>query len=325
MNSELLNALKIITPEEQKILDGNVDVEKSLYSTTKDFVVDSGKMLERGKLIDLRSHTRFVHFPKHRHNYVEIVYMCSGTTTHIINDQTTLVLRQGELLFLNQNASQEILPAGKDDVAINFIILPEFFDMSFSMMKDENVLRNFLIGSLRQDCQMGDYLHFQVADILPIQNLMENMIWSLINKQPNRRYINQTTMGLLFLQLVNHTDRISQSDPAQYEQNLLFTCLKYIEENYKTASLTELAEITSLPAYQLSRFIKQYAHSTFKELLQQKRLNQAAFLLSTTKLPVEHIITAVGYDNTSYFHKIFREHFLMTPRAYRCSDADTSQ
>lgn len=312
----------MITPEEQKILDGKTDVEKSLYSTTKEFVIDSGKMLERGKLIDLRPNTRFVHFPKHRHNYVEIIYMCSGTTTHIINGQTTITLKQGELLFLNQNASQEILPAGENDIAINFIILPEFFDMSFSMMKDENVLRDFLVGSLRKDFRMGDYLHFQVTDILPIQNLMENMIWSLLNKQPNRRYINQTTMGLLFLQLINCTDRISQNNPAQYEQNLVFTCLKYIEENYKTASLTELAKITSLPVYQLSRLIKQYSHFTFTELLQQKRLNQAAFLLSTTKLPVEHIIAAVGYDNTSYFHKIFRKHFLTTPRSYRCAETD---
>lgn len=322
MNQSLLNTLKKITPEEQNILNGNADVEKSLYSTTKDFVIDSGKMLARGKLIDLRPNTRFVHFPKHRHNYVEIIYMCSGTTTHMINGQTEILLKCGELLFLNQNASQEILPAGEDDIAINFIILPEFFDVSFSMMRDENVLRDFLIGALRQDYSMGDYLHFEVADILPVQNLIENMIWSLVNKQPNRRYINQTTMGLLFLQLVNYTDRISQNDPAQYEQNLVFTCLKYIEENYKTASLTELAALTSLPAYQLSRFIKQYTQSTFKDLLQQKRLNQAAFLLSTTRLPVEHIIAAVGYDNTSYFHKIFRNRFLMTPRAYRCADPE---
>lgn len=322
MNQSLLNTLKKITPEEQNILNGNADVEKSLYSTTKDFVIDSGKMLARGKLIDLRPNTRFVHFPKHRHNYVEIIYMCSGTTTHMINGQTEILLKCGELLFLNQNASQEILPAGEDDIAINFIILPEFFDVSFSMMRDENVLRDFLIGALRQDYSMGDYLHFEVADILPVQNLIENMIWSLVNKQPNRRYINQTTMGLLFLQLVNYTDRISQNDPAQYEQNLVFTCLKYIEENYKMASLTELAALTSLPAYQLSRSIKQYTQSTFKDLLQQKRLNQAAFLLSTTRLPVEHIIAAVGYDNTSYFHKIFRNRFLMTPRAYRCADPE---
>ena len=56
---------------------------------------------------------------------------------------------------------------------------------------------------------------------------------------------------------------------------------------------------------------------TFKELLQTKRLNQAAYLLTTTKLPVSDIITAVGYDNTSYFYRVFQKRFQVTPRDYR--------
>ena len=78
MNAELLEKLKPISKEEQAILDGSKDVQKDLYTSRADFVVDSGKMLEKGKLIDIRLHTRFIHFPVHRHNYVEIIYMCSG-------------------------------------------------------------------------------------------------------------------------------------------------------------------------------------------------------------------------------------------------------
>lgn len=51
--------------------------------------------------------------------------MCQGTTTHIVNGNQ-VVLEQGDLLFLNQNAVQEILPAGEYDIAVNFIVLPEF-------------------------------------------------------------------------------------------------------------------------------------------------------------------------------------------------------
>lgn len=317
MDHYLLEQLQRITEEEQHILDGNADVEKSLYSSTKDFVIDSRKMLEKGKLIDIRPHTRFVHFPKHRHNYVEIIYMCTGQTTHMINGVSQIVLKQGELLFLNQNAYQEIEPASLSDIAINFMILPEFFDMAFSMMGEENALRTFLVGTLRQDTSISDYLHFQVSDILPIQNLIENMVWSLVHQQVNKRFINQTTMGLLLLQLLNHTDKINQNDPKQYEQNLIFTVLRYIEENYRNATLTELAEQANLPVYQLSKIVKQGSGFTFKELLKTKKLNQAAFLLTTTKLPVEHIILAVGYDNTSYFHRIFLEHYHQTPKKYR--------
>lgn len=320
MNKELLEQLKMISDEEQAILDGKNDIQKELYTSQKDFIIDSKKMLEKGKLIDIRPHTRFVHFPKHLHNYVEIIYMCSGSTTHIINGHNTVKLETGELLFLNQNATQEILPAGENDVAVNFIVLPEFFDRAFLMIEDESVLQDFLVGSLKENSGLVDYLHFQVKDVLPVQNLVENMIYSLVNKQTGYRNINQTTMGLLFILLQHQSDKIKRDDSSNYEQGLILTALKYIEDNYKTATLEELSSLTGLPAYSVSKLIKRHTGSTFKSLLQIKRLNQSAFLLTTTGLAVETIITLVGYDNTSYFHRIFKAHFQMTPKAYRITN-----
>ena len=103
MRRELLDMLKKITPEEQELLDGSREIRKERYTNRRDFVVDSRLLLEKGRLIEIRPHTRFAYFPKHRHNYVEMVYMCSGTTTHIINGNKELTLEEGDLLFLNQN------------------------------------------------------------------------------------------------------------------------------------------------------------------------------------------------------------------------------
>lgn len=317
MHNDLLEQLKIISQEEKAILEGNKGVEKGIYTSGKEFVIDSNRMLEKAKLIDIRTHTRFIHFPKHKHNYIEIIYMCSGSTTHIINDVSEVVLKEGDLLFLNQNASQEIKPAEFDDIAINFIILPEFFDLVFSMMGEENMLRDFVVGTLRQDKSQVDYLHFKVSDVLPIQNLVENLVWSIVNKQANRRYINQTTMGLLFLQLLNYTDKIDHNDPNQYVNNIILTVLRYIEEHYQEASLTELAIELNQSVYQLSRLIKENMGKNFKELLQTKRLNQAAYWLTTTRRSVEEIIEKIGYDNTSYFYRIFKGRYGMTPKEYR--------
>ncbi len=317
MQQELLAQLKEISPEEQDILEGKTEVERSIYTGRREFVINGKRMLERGKLIDIRIHTRFIHFPRHSHDYIEIIYMCSGTTTHIINGSEKVVLNKGDLLLLNRNASHEIYPAREDDIAVNFIVLPEFFDKAFEMVEEENVIRDFLVGSLKQNGDGRDYIYFKVADVLPVQNLIENMIWSLVHKQGNVRNINQTTMGLLMLQLANYTDRIEGSNPRQYEQNMMFTVLRYIEENYKEGTLTELAELMNQSVTGLSRFIKKNSDMNFQQLLQQKRLNQASFLLTTTRLTVEEIILAVGYDNTSYFHRIFRERYGMTPKKYR--------
>lgn len=317
MQKELLAHLQKITLEEQEILNGMQNIRKDLYTSRKDFVIDSQKLLEKGRLIEIRPHTRFAHFPKHRHNYVEMVYMCSGTTTHIINDTDRIVLKEGDLLFLNQNVSQEILPASEQDIAVNFIILPEFFDRSISMIERENVLRNFLISSLSQNNSMSSYLHFQAKDILPIQNLIENMIWTLTQQKKGTNTINQTTMGLLFMNLSLFADNINQNDTNQYEQNLVFTVLKYIETHYKNGTLADVAADTKQPAYYVSRLLKKHTGSNFKELLQERKLQQAAYLLSQTPLSVEAIMDAIGYDNSSYFYRRFREKYGCSPKEYR--------
>lgn len=316
MNREMIEQLSVITEEEKELLAGRGEIDRSLYTEGSRLIVDSRKMLEHGKLIRVRPHTRFVHFPSHTHNYVEVIYMCQGQTTHVI-DGTTVVLKEGELLFLNQNAVQEILPAGREDIAVNFIILPEFFDTAFQMMgEEENLLRDFLVSCLRSDTQYAKFLHFQVAGILPVQNLIENMVWTLLNNQPNKHSINQITMGLLFLQLIHYTDKI-RTGKDSYEQELVLKVLSYIEEHYRDGELTQLASELGYDLYWLSRAIKRLTGRNYKELLQIKRLNQAGFLLLNTRLPVSEISVAAGYDNTSYFHRIFKERYGLSPKEYR--------
>ena len=315
MNPQLLEQLSQITQEEQRILDG-FSIDPSIYSDSPSFVIDSRKMLQDGKLIQVHPHTRFVHFPRHTHNYVEMIYMCSGQTTHIING-TSLTLHAGELLLLNQHASQEILPAGKDDIAVNFIILPEFFDQTLSMLGSEpGLLRDFVVGCLQSLDSPVPFLHFKVAGVLPVQNLIENLVWTITNGIQNKRLMNQVTMGLLFLQLLNHMDKL-ETGTHSYEQEMLMNVFQYIEEHYKDGSLTALANQLNCEFTWLSKTVKNLTGSTYTQLVQKKRLNQACFLLRSTALSVLDISMAVGYDNFSYFHRIFKQETGMSPRTYR--------
>lgn len=316
MKQEILEELEKITPEEEFILKGNREIEKNRYMSAKDGVIDAAKLLDAGKLIQIRTHTRFIHFPAHTHNYIEVVYMCSGRTHHVINGNH-VILNQGELLFLNQKAVQEIYPAKEKDIAVNFIILPEFFDYGLRMMETEkNDLREFIVDCLREEKNGAGYLHFKVADVLSIQNLVENLIWTLLNKQSNKRSINQATMGLLFLQLLNHMDKLETGE-SDAPQKLIISVLSYIEENYKDGELGILAEQMHYNMYWLSKEIKKQTGKNFTELLQNKRMNQAAYLLRNTSLTVLEISIAVGYDNASFFHKLFKKKYGVTPRRYR--------
>ncbi|HJA12722.1 MAG TPA: AraC family transcriptional regulator [Candidatus Mediterraneibacter merdipullorum] len=316
MHEELLKALSVITEEEQKILGGRKEIDQRLYTEKKDMVIDSKKLLQKGKLIQVRPHTRFVHFPKHTHNYIEVIYMCQGSTTHIINGRK-VVLEEGDLLFLNQNAVQEIFPAGKDDIAVNFIVLPEFLDTAFAMMgAEENQLREFLLGALSGRDGETPWMYFHVSDILPVQNLVENLVWTIFYDSSNKRSSTQITMGLLFLQLLDYMDKM-ETGGSKYDTEITVAVLNYVNEHYRNGTLSELAAQTGNDVYWLSREIRRRMGKTYKELLREKRMQQAAYLLAASRLPVTDIIESVGYDNTSYFYRKFREKYGMSPKEYR--------
>ena len=317
MNEELLKKLRPITEEERKILEERKEIQKEIYTASEEFTIDSRKMLEKGRLIDIRTHTRFIPFPQHRHNFIEILYMCEGHTFHRIDGNTEIELKAGELLFLNQLSYQEIAEAGENDIGINFMIQPQFFDQVLPMLEKGNELSEFILQGLRQKGDGPNYLHYQVADILPVQNLVENLVWNLIYRPKNHRQMNQTTMGILFMMLANHTDKLAQYNTDVYQDVFAPEILKYVEEEYKTATLEELAAEMNVALSTMSKIVKKSTGMTFKELLKQQRLLRATNLLEHTKLPITDIIEMVGYDNTSYFHRIFREAYQMSPKQYR--------
>ncbi len=321
MDQTLLDALSAITEEEKEILAGSKNINKDLYyskegSMSRQNEIDASLLITKGKLIDIRPHTRFIHFPEHTHNFIEFVYMCKGSTKHII-DGKRLTLQEGDLLFMNQHARQEILPADKDDIAVNFIILPQFFDSILNRFEGTSgALYDFIVSCLTDKHMGGNYLYFDVSGVIPVQNLMENLVWIMLNSPVNRRSLSQATVALLFQNLIDNAERI-QVPGSSYEQNMMIRLLNYIETEYKNASLTEFAERNHVDIYTMSRMIKKLSGKTFKELLVEKKMNQACYLLKNTKLSITDIAFSIGYENTSYFHRTFRSIYELSPRDYR--------
>lgn len=313
VSKEIVESLGMITEEERAFLNGSEKIDRSLYMEDSCNRISSHKLLEPEKLITVRPHTRFVHFPEHTHDFVEIVYMVQGVTTHVVNG-TTLTLQPGELLLMGQHTRQEIHRAGQEDIAVNFIIRPEFFNATLPYLGDaETPLRRFIVDCL---CGGGEssFLYFRVADILPIQHLLENLLWTMVTETQNRRELNQLTFSLLFMLLINHTECLHYTSA---EEETVFSVLRYIEEHYADGSLTEIAACLHYDCAALSREIKRRTGKTYTELIQDKRMAQSAWLLRNTGNRVHDIARAVGYENIGYFHRLFTSHFGMSPKKYR--------
>jgi len=313
LKADILEQLKQITPEEQDIINGNKEINRDIYMLGQDNTVNSKMLLDEGKLITMRKHTRFIAFPEHTHDYVELIYMCKGSTTHIVEGKE-IKLCEGELLFLGQGIRHSIKKAEQNDIAVNFIILPHFFvDTLYAMGENESPIKRFFVNCLCGN-DSNSYLHFNVSGVTEVQNLMENLILIVMSDTLSKRKQLQMTMALIFMQLISHTDKLI----AELNENtVVFKILDYIETNYINGNLSEAAQLFHYDVSWLSRETLRKTGKTFTQLMQEKRLSQAAFLLKSTNKSFANISVAVGYENTSYFHKIFTASFGMSPRKYR--------
>lgn len=350
MDEWLMHEIRKITAEERAYLDGDIHVKKDIYTLPgkehqtigeetagskkpaageAKFEVDCQRFLREGKLITVRHHSRFIDFPVHKHNYIEIMYVCSGEITHYIEGKE-LVMQEGDLLLLNQYVRHGIKRAGMDDVGVNFIVLPEFFDIPFQMMQKQNIIADFLLGILRQNNPIPQYLNFKLREQKAISNLMENMISSIVSEHmtdealefggagyANKNVINQYSMGLVFLYLIDHIDTLSENSSSNYEDIVVQATTRYIDSHYRTASLSKIADDFKLSLSALSRMIKKSTGFTFQELLMRKRFQKAVMFLVETELPVEEIAVNIGYENHSYFYRQFKARYGMTPNQYR--------
>ena len=316
MRKDIFDLLNGITEEEKSILEGDASIQKELYTSEDEFVVDSGKLLAQGKLIDIRPHTRFAYFPTHRHNYIEMVCMLKGElTTHFVEGET-VKLTAGDILLLNRHARHDIEPCGENDLAINFIILPEFFSRTQIFYDRNDILRDFIVSSLSDRKNHNDYLLYHAQGLLTVENLIENLIWTLTFHKNDMNTIAMSTMDLLLMNLCTLSSD-TLTDMSRGSNTITIQALEYIDTRFDRGTLEELASITGYSTAYLSRLLKQNTGLNFKQLLQQRRLQEAAYLLENTTLTTEKIIKKIGYENSAYFYRIFEAKYGCSPKDYR--------
>ena len=316
MREEIVNRLRRLSPEEERLLRGE-EVRREDYGCAEgDFCVESGQLMPEGALISLRPHTRFAAFPRHRHNYVEIMYMVAGETRHLINGQEQVTLRAGELLMMNQRATHAIERAEEGDVAVNIIVQPAFFQGMLAAVGEDNPLGRFLVGSLTDRPESLSSLVFHIAQDVPIQCVLESMVAALVTGGAPLR-VNQAAMTLLFLHLLNRPETLSDALPGQGDHALVWEALREIQEHYAAPSLTALAARRRVTLSYISRLVKRATGKSWTELLQEKRLLRADELLLNTRLSVAEVMNLVGYNNSSYFYRLYTQRFGVSPRMRR--------
>ena len=122
----------------------------------------------------------------------------------------------------------------------------------------------------------------------------------------------------IFLLIANRLKE--EEEPAIQSKTLekLKTILKYVEEHYTDhITIEDMASLTYYSKSHFMKFFKSHMGSGFIEYLNDYRLTMAERLLRSSDLSVLEVAEQSGFDNLSYFNRIFKKKYGNSPGKYR--------
>jgi transcriptional regulator GlxA family with amidase domain len=104
----------------------------------------------------------------------------------------------------------------------------------------------------------------------------------------------------------------------QSSDALIARCQEWLANHYaEAAPVSAMVQLSGLPERTFSRRFVQATGMIPKDYVHALRLEEAKQMLETQDLPVEAIALEVGYQDSSFFGRLFRRRVGLTPMQYR--------
>jgi AraC-like DNA-binding protein len=152
------------------------------------------------------------------------------------------------------------------------------------------------------------------VDPAMLQDIFSLMVVAYAERREERELVID---GLASAAIALASPAIRRPPGRRRPDDLVALLLTEIAAHPESVTLQGLAERFSYNPTYLSGLLHAQCVRTFSQLVREQRMLRAHQLLTDTGLPVAKVAAMVGYEGTSNFHRLFREHFGETPAQVR--------
>jgi AraC-like DNA-binding protein len=262
---------------------------------------------------------------KHRHEYVQIIYICKGRLKHVINSNTFDVYK-GDIFIIPPFVPHYFIDEYKEKYElIEFEFIPEFINEKFSLdFKDSSFMDfAYLEPFLVAENDVKPRLNLTGSLQLEVECIFREIIREYGTRDSDFEYIIKSMLMKLLILVGREFKKNIRGTESQglfeRHRDALNNALKYINDNYNSdISLDEAARVALLSPSYFCYLFKQMTQKTFTEYVNSIRIAHAAELLKTRHdMKVADICYEVGYNNINHFNRIFRQEMGATPMTLR--------
>jgi AraC-like DNA-binding protein/mannose-6-phosphate isomerase-like protein (cupin superfamily) len=293
------------------------NLNKILRNGKAHYIFEFKSVLKENK-IAMHKDDRFTYLRPHTHKVIELNYIYSGKCTYIIND-TEKTLYEGDICILDTNVIHSTKPIGEDDIIINIAMTKSYFSTGFlTRLSHHGVIANFLFNAISDSQNHDQYIILRSQDKSKIPSIIKNLACEYFNQILGSAEVIDSYMVILFTELlrkIQHAENIEFWESKTDAQ--LIEILEYIESNYLTCTLSEVAHHFCYNANYLSTLLKKKTGKSFKELKLIQQMTFASFLLINSEKTIHEIADEVGFSNHGFFFDKFQNYFALSPKKYR--------
>ncbi len=252
--------------------------------------------------------TREIPITFHKHDYLEIVCVLEGkllskSRTDVVN------LQKGDIWITNINSEHALACSDGQATIVNICVPIEIFEEGIlkEFYEETGTLTDFIKGKSASK----EYLYFVYSENHIYKRIIDYILLEANSKRETHSHL-QALLLLLVAEL-----SAEQKTRTDASNNKMVEILTFMEKNYATISMKDIAEHFNYTENYLTKFIKKSTGQNASQLLIELRLTKACELLADTDYPVEEIAYNIGYKSSGYFYNLFKKTYHITPVQYR--------
>lgn len=256
----------------------------------------------------------------HWHDEIEFIYVQKGNV-YITCEDKGITARQGDIVFINHQKKHFVSPFSDENYITDSIIIHPTFILGFGQLE----LEQKYISPVIHEASLK-FIHFDAHNSYYdecVQQVKE--ILNLNEKQPDG-YELLTKSALLKLWYLIYQQYTQQGATSQLKLNnqdehRVKQAIFYIQEHFmESITLDDIANSILVSKSECCRCFKRALGITPFEYLMKYRIMESTKRMHKKSLEsISEIAGAVGFNNTSYFNKIFKKYMHCTPTIYRNS------
>ncbi len=225
---------------------------------------------------------------------VFVVEMVISGNVHYVSDSKNFAIGPNEAFILHKKSMHEYRVVGAEVAHKLYASI------------DGPILEQVLLY-----CGLKNAFHIRIEQPLRVEQYFRGLL-ELGAREQLLKSVESSQLAYLII------SELSRSMKNQRFPSPVRKALTYMGRNLnKPLKLQGLCDIANVSEASLHRLFNEYCNESPIEYFNRQKLRAAQELLKRTSLSVKEIATTLGFDNPSYFSRLFRKKYGLTARAFR--------